>query len=153
LLNANANKNAVADARVIGEALSRPTIRCELFEGTEQQTILSVHRVRQVAVWTRAAQPNPSRRILDKFGQIMPCSAGHVVERRMAKKQSANPIRDCGTSRSKRPGICYYFVVVARIDALEALAPIISVRNFCRSLAGAFATYTTSSPCTGNRLA
>ena len=50
------NKNDVADAEAICEAVSRPNMRFVPIKSIEQQAILSVHRVRQGFVKARTAQ-------------------------------------------------------------------------------------------------
>src|SRR6516164_8610492 len=52
------NKNDVADAEAICEAVSRPNMRFVPIKSIEQQAILSVHRVRQSFVKARTAQAN-----------------------------------------------------------------------------------------------
>jgi transposase len=59
-----ANKNDVADAEAIREAVSRPNMRFVPPKNIEQQGILSVHRVRQGFVKARTAQANQIRGLL-----------------------------------------------------------------------------------------
>jgi transposase len=55
------NKNDVADAEAICEAVGRPNMRFVPIKSIEQQAILSVHRVRQGFVKARTAQANQIR--------------------------------------------------------------------------------------------
>ena len=75
------NKNDVADAEAICEAVSRPNMRFVPIKSVEQQAILSVHRVRQGFVKARTAQANQIRGLLGEFGLIIPQGISHVAER------------------------------------------------------------------------
>jgi transposase len=75
------NKNDVADAEAICEAVSRPNMRFVPIKSIEQQAILSVHRVRQGFVKARTAQANQIRGLLGEFGLIMPQGISHIAER------------------------------------------------------------------------
>src|SRR6188768_4590530 len=66
------NKNDVADAEAICEAVSRPNMRFVPIKSVEQQAVLSLHRVRQGFVRARTAQGNQIRGLLGEFGLIMP---------------------------------------------------------------------------------
>jgi len=66
------NKNDVADAEAICEAVSRPNMRFVTVKTVEQQAILSVHRARQGFVKARTAQGNQIRGLLSEFGIIIP---------------------------------------------------------------------------------
>src|SRR5688572_8123593 len=74
------NKNDVADAEAICEAVSRPNMRFVPIKSVEQQAILSVHRVRQGFVKARAAQANQIRGLLG--GVRADHSAGNQPYRR-----------------------------------------------------------------------
>jgi hypothetical protein len=54
------NKNDVADAEAICEAVARPDMRFVSVKSVEQQAVLSLHRVRQSFVKARTAQPTRS---------------------------------------------------------------------------------------------
>jgi transposase len=75
------NKNDVADAEAICEAVSRPNMRFVPIKSIEQQAILSVHRVRQGFVKARTAQANQIRGLLGEFGLIIPQGISHIAER------------------------------------------------------------------------
>lgn len=66
------NKNDMADAEAICEAVSRPNMRFVAIKTVEQQAILSVHRARQGFVKARTAQGNQIRGLLSEFGIIIP---------------------------------------------------------------------------------
>ena len=55
------NKNDVADAEAICEAVSRPTMRFVPMKNGEQQAVLALHRARQGFVRARTAQANQIR--------------------------------------------------------------------------------------------
>jgi hypothetical protein len=67
------NKNDIADAEAICEAVARPNMRFDPIKNVEQQAILSVHRARQGFVKARNAQANQIRGLLSKFGIDIPC--------------------------------------------------------------------------------
>ena len=66
------NKNDVADAEAICEAVSRPTMRFVPMKNGEQQAVLSLHRARQGFVRARTAQANQIRGLLAEYGMIIP---------------------------------------------------------------------------------
>lgn len=76
------NKNDMADAEAICEAVSRPNMRFVSIKNIEQQAILSVHRARQGFVKARTAQGNQIRGLLSEFGVVMPQGI-HTIFKRM----------------------------------------------------------------------
>jgi transposase len=66
------NKNDVADAEAICEAVSRPTMRFVPVKNGEQQAVLALHRARQGFVRARTAQANQIRGLLAEYGMIIP---------------------------------------------------------------------------------
>ena len=66
------NKNDMADAEAICEAVARPNMRFVAIKTVEQQAILSVHRARQGFVKARTAQGNQIRGLLAEFGIVIP---------------------------------------------------------------------------------
>ena len=66
------NKNDMADAEAICEAVRRPNMRFVAIKNVEQQAILSVHRARQGFVKARTAQANQIRGLLSEFGIVIP---------------------------------------------------------------------------------
>jgi transposase len=75
------NKNDVADAEAICEAVARPNMRFVPVKSVQQQAVLSLHRVRQGFVKARTAQANQIRSLLGEFGLIMPAGISHVAKR------------------------------------------------------------------------
>ncbi len=75
------NKNDVADAEAICEAVGRANMRFVPIKSIEQQAILSVHRVRQGFVRARTAQANQIRGLLGEFGLVIPQGIINVVKR------------------------------------------------------------------------
>lgn len=65
------NKNDVADAEAICEAVTRPTMRFVPIKSTEQQGILVTHRVRSVLVRQRTMLANALRGHMAEFGIIV----------------------------------------------------------------------------------
>jgi len=75
------NKNDAADAEAICEAVARPNMRFVPIKNIEQQSVLSLHRVRQGFVKARTAQGNQIRGLLSEFGLIIPQGIGHIANR------------------------------------------------------------------------
>jgi transposase len=75
-------KNDAHDAAAICEAAGRPNMRFVPMKTTEQQALLSVHRVRQGFVEERTATVNRLRGLLSEFGVVLPLKA--VTVRRQA---------------------------------------------------------------------
>lgn len=73
------NKNDVADAEAICEAVARPNMRFVPIKSVEQQTVLSLHRARQGFVKARTAQANQIRGLLGEFGLVIPLGIGHIA--------------------------------------------------------------------------
>ena len=75
------NKNDQADAEAICEAVSRPNMRFVPIKNLEQQSVLSLHRVRQGFVKARTAQSNQIRGLLGEFGLILPAGISQIAKR------------------------------------------------------------------------
>lgn len=75
------NKNDVADAQAICEAVARPTMRFVAIKTVDQQSVLALHRARQGFVRARTAQANQIRGLLAEFGLVLPQGIGHVAKR------------------------------------------------------------------------
>src|SRR3990170_1318723 len=75
------NKNDMADAEAICEAVSRPNMRFVPIKDVEQQAVLAVHRVRQGMVKARTAQANQIRGLLSEFGLIIPPGIAYIHKR------------------------------------------------------------------------
>lgn len=75
------NKNDVADAEAICEAVTRPSMRFVPIKNIEQQAVLSLHRVRQGFVKARTAQANQIRGLLGEYGLIVPQGIAYLTQR------------------------------------------------------------------------
>jgi transposase len=75
------NKNDMADAEAICEAVGTPTTRFAPVKHVEQQAILFLHRMRQGFVKARTAQANQIRGLLNEFGIILPQGISNIVRR------------------------------------------------------------------------
>ena len=75
------NKNDAADAEAICEAVTRPNMHFVPIKSTEQQAILSLHRIRQGYVKARTAQANQIRGLLAEFGLEIPQGIGYIAKR------------------------------------------------------------------------
>jgi transposase len=75
------NKNDMADAEAICEAVSRPNMRYVPVKTVEQQAILSVHRARSGFVKARTAQANQIRGLLSEFGVVIPKGIHSIMKR------------------------------------------------------------------------
>jgi transposase len=65
------NKNDARDAEAIAEAVTRPTMRFVPIKGIEQQDILLLHRVRELAMKQRTAHGNQIRGLLAEYGIVI----------------------------------------------------------------------------------
>lgn len=75
------NKNDAADAEAICEAVSRPSMRFVPIKNVEQQSVLSLHRVRQGFVRARTAQANQIRGLLGEYGLVVPQGITYIAQR------------------------------------------------------------------------
>ena len=75
------NKNDVADAEAICEAVSRPTMRFVPLKSLEQQAVLSLHRARQGFIKARTAQANQIRGLLSEYGLVIPKGIAYINQR------------------------------------------------------------------------
>lgn len=74
------NKNDAADAEAICEAVSRPSMRFVPVKNVEQQSVLSLHRVRQGFVKARTAQANQIRGLLGEYGLVVPQGIAYIAQ-------------------------------------------------------------------------
>lgn len=72
------NKNDMADAEAICEAVSRPNMRFVPVKSIDQQAILSLHRARQSSIQTRTGLVNQIRGLMAEFGHVIPKGLHHV---------------------------------------------------------------------------
>lgn len=75
------NKNDAVDAEAICEAVSRPSMRFVPIKNVEQQSVLSLHRVRQGFVRARTAQANQIRGLLGEYGLVVPQGIAYIAQR------------------------------------------------------------------------
>ncbi len=75
------NKNDVADAEAICEAVGRPTMRFVPIKNIEQQSVLALHRARQGFVKARTAQANQIRGLLAECGVVVPQGIAYIASR------------------------------------------------------------------------
>src|SRR5476649_1505128 len=73
------NKNDMADAEAICEAVGRKNMRFVPIKNIEQQAILSVHRARQGFVKARTAQANQIRGLLAEYGVAIQIGISHIT--------------------------------------------------------------------------
>ncbi len=66
------NKNDAADAEAICEAVTRPTMRFVAVKGMEQQSVLMLHRSRELLVRQRTMLVNGIRAHMAEFGIVAP---------------------------------------------------------------------------------
>lgn len=66
------NKNDMVDARAIWTAMQQPGMKYIAVKTEEQQSILGIHRMRELLVKHRTSQINSIRGLLTEFGLVMP---------------------------------------------------------------------------------
>jgi len=74
------NKNDAADAEAICEAVGRPTMRFAAVKSAEQQSVLMLHRVRELLVRQRTMAINALRGHCAEFGIVVAQGAPKVEE-------------------------------------------------------------------------
>jgi transposase len=84
------NKNDVADAEAICEAVSRPHMRFVPLKSVEQQSVLALHRVRQGFVRARTAQANQIRGLLGEVGLVIPRGIWRIASQIPAMLETAS---------------------------------------------------------------
>ncbi len=72
------NKNDAADAEGICEAVTRPTMRFVAIKSAEQQSVLMMHRTRNLLVRQRTMLINALRAHLAELGVVAPTGVPHV---------------------------------------------------------------------------
>ena len=87
------NKNDVADAEAICEAVTRPTMRFVPKKTVDQQAVLMLHRARGLLVRQRTMLVNALRAHMAEFGIIAPRGLHHVegVTEEIAREQARLP--------------------------------------------------------------
>lgn len=74
------NKNDMADAEAICEAVARPNMRFVPIKNVDQQAVLALHRARQGFVRARTAQANQIRGLLGEFGLVIPRGITNIAQ-------------------------------------------------------------------------
>jgi transposase len=74
------NKNDAADAAAICEAVTRPTMRFVAVKTREQQSVLMLHRTRELLVRQRTMLVNAIRSHMAEFGIVAPVGVPQVKE-------------------------------------------------------------------------
>lgn len=91
-------KNDGNDAEAICEAVSRPNMRFVPVKSLTQQSVLTLHRVRQGFIEERTATINRVRGLLSEFGVVLP-QAAIQVRRGAAAKLEELPVLAAGALR------------------------------------------------------
>jgi len=73
-------KNDAADAEAICEAVTRPTMRFVPVKSADRQSVLTLHRTRELLVRQRTMLINAIRGHCAEFGLIAPQGAGRIAE-------------------------------------------------------------------------
>ncbi len=115
------NKNDAADAEAICEAVARPNMRFVPLKNTEQQAILSLHRIRQGMVQTRTAQVNQIRGLMAEFGIVIQRGRHHLQSELPALLEDAD---------NELPGLLRVTVMeeLERLHELNARALVLEKR-------------------------
>jgi len=74
------SKNDAADAAAICEAVTRPTMRFVSVKGVEQQSVLMLHRTRELLVRQRTMLINAIRAHMAEFGIVAPVGVPRVKQ-------------------------------------------------------------------------
>ena len=87
------NKNDAADAAAICEAVGRPSMRFVPVKDAEQQSVLMLHRARNLLVRQRTMLVNALRAHMAEFGIIAPQGLRHVelLTKEVAHEQERLP--------------------------------------------------------------
>ena len=79
------NKNDAADAEAICEAVTRPSMRFVPVKDIDQQSVLMMHRARNLLVRQRTMLVNALRAHLAEFGVIAPVGRKGIAHRRFGR--------------------------------------------------------------------
>jgi len=74
------NKNDAADAEAICEAVTRPSMRFVPIKDANRQSVLMLHRARQLLIRQRTMLVNALRAHLAEFAIVAPQGRRHVDE-------------------------------------------------------------------------
>jgi transposase len=84
-------KTDAADAEAICEAVTRPSMRFVAIKSPEQQSLLAVHRARDLLVRQRTQLVNMIRSQLAEFGIVAAKGIHHVLKLAAARWRDAGP--------------------------------------------------------------
>ena len=84
------SKNDAADAEAICEAVTRPSMRFVPLKGTEQQSILMLHRVRSLLVRQRTMLANTLRSHLSEYGIVVAKGIENIAKLEAIIESSCN---------------------------------------------------------------
>ncbi len=114
------NKNDAADAEAICEAVGRPTMRFAAVKSADQQSVLMLHRVRELLVRQRTMAINALRGHCAEFG-IVVAQGAPKVEELIAIIEDSNDTRLPSVAREALGALVGQLrSVQGRIKALEA---------------------------------
>lgn len=86
------NKNDMADAEAIVEAMSRPNMRFVSLKSKEQQDILGLHRIREARVGDRTRFVNETRALLYERGIRVPKGVNNFKKRALLEIDSSEEL-------------------------------------------------------------
>ena len=92
------NKNDAADAEAICEAVSRPSMRFVPVKDADQQSVLMMHRVRNLLIKQRTMLVNALRAHLAEFGIVAPQGLRHVEQLKGAIDEDRLAVPDIARS-------------------------------------------------------
>lgn len=113
------NKNDRNDAEAICEAVQRPTMRFVPVKTVEQQSVLQLHRARQLLVGMRVSLTNQMRALLSEFGITIPQGASALPARLPAILENADNGLLAVTRELLSALSAHYRDLTARIEAIE----------------------------------
>jgi hypothetical protein len=101
-------KSDALDAEAICEAVSRPTMRFATIKTSEQQSVLTLHRSREILVKQETMLANLIRGCLGEFGIVAPLGIRRVPELIAVIKDDADPAscRKHGSACERWPISC-----------------------------------------------
>ena len=113
------NKNDVADAEAICEAVGRKNMRFVPIKSPEQQAVLALHRARQAMIKARTAQANQIRGLLAEFGIVFAQGIKQIPKRVPALLEQAGDELP-GTLAALIPGLVEHLKYLDRqVQELE----------------------------------
>lgn len=113
------NKNDRNDAEAICEAVQRPNMRFVPVKSIEQQSILQLHRTRQLLVGMRVALTNQMRALLSEFGIAIPQGAKELPARLPAILEDADNGLLAITRELLAALLAHYRELTYRVTAIE----------------------------------